>query len=149
MLTTPNTMAAFLYLRQGSHQPEAILDVNGEVDVALDNLATQAWSQGTDAFTVSVPRLRQFIDCTDTLLSELHTLVLEEGAPAPQYMTLFYDAAKTTFDHDKTLLRTYFSWLYLVLFQVNEGPRWGDFVTVYGVEEFTNLVRRRFAELLP
>jgi lysyl-tRNA synthetase class I len=150
MLTTSNTLAAFLYLRQGEAMPDPIMDNDSNIiDTMLDNIAVQAWSEGTDAFEVDVDRLDQFITNTNTMLSALETLVLEDGPHGPQYMILFYDAAKETFDHDKKLLRTYFSWLYLVVFGVNEGPRWGDFVTVYGVPEFTALVRRRFTELSP
>jgi lysyl-tRNA synthetase class I len=79
----------------------------------------------------------------------LETLELDPDEPvAPQYMTLFYDAAKDVFDHDKTQLRTYFAWLYFVIFQRKEGPRWGEFVQVYGAANFTAFVRQRFQELV-
>lgn len=149
MLTTPNILAAFLYLQLGQNMPDAILDDEGEIDVELDNAALEAWSEGLNEFTVDTARLARFIDCTDKLLSELEALVLDDTVPSPQYMTLFYDAAKDTFDHDKTQLRTYFLWLYLILFQVQDGPRWGEFVSIYGVDEFCTMARKRFAKLLP
>jgi lysyl-tRNA synthetase class I len=128
--------------------PVAILDDEGNVDTVLDNAALEAWSEGVNDFTVDTARLARFIECTHGLLSALEALVLDDTEHSPQYMTLFYDAAKDCFDHDKTQLRTYFAWLYLVLFQVPAGPRWGEFVCVYGVDNFCAMVRRRFDELL-
>ena len=149
MLTQPNILAAYLYLQSGEGMPTVILDAEGNIDVAADNAAIEAWSTGNDPFEVDVDRLSRFIVRTDTLLQELETLELDPDEPvAPQYMTLFYDAAKDVFDHDKTQLRTYFAWLYFVIFQRKEGPRWGEFVQVYGAANFTAFVRQRFQELV-
>jgi len=52
------------------------------------------------------------------------------------------------FDNDKSQLRTYFRWLYLVVLGAEDGPRWGEFITVYGVDNFVTLVERRFRNLL-
>jgi hypothetical protein len=149
MLTRPNILAAYLYLQSGEGMPTVILDAEGNIDVAADNAAIEAWSTGNDPFEVDVDRLSRFIVRTDTLLQELEQLELDPAEPvAAQYMTLFYDAAKDVFDHDKTQLRTYFAWLYFVIFQRKEGPRWGEFVQVYGVTNFTAFVRQRFQELV-
>jgi lysyl-tRNA synthetase class I len=148
MLTTPNILAAYLYLHQHTPMPAQVLDDDGEHDVVADNAAIVAWSEGSDTFEIDTVRLARFIERTATLLSELQTLVLEDTPAAPQYMTLFYNAAKDTFDHDKALLRTYFAWLYTVLFGRAEGPRWGEFVDIYGVEPFVALVETRFHNLI-
>jgi hypothetical protein len=148
MLTTPNILSAYLYLRTGDPIPEPVLDDTGEPNIEADNAAMLAWSECTNVVAVDTSRLALFIARTDTLLSDLQTLELEDGPAAPQYMTLFYNAAKDTFDHDKTLLRTYFAWLYMVLFGRPEGPRWGEFVEVYGVESFVTLVQTRFSNLI-
>ena len=134
MLTQPNILAAYLYMRLGEQMPED---------------APDEWFLEPDPFTVDLSRLRRFIVMTEVLLIDLEQLELDPAQPAgPQYMTLVYDAAKDVFDHDKTQLRTYFRWLYLVVFQREEGPRWGDFIDVYGVENFIALVRQRFEELV-
>jgi hypothetical protein len=149
MLTRPPILAAYLYLQSGEGMPVAILDDEGNIDVAADNAVIEAWASGSDTFEVDIDRLSRFIVRTDTLLQELETLELDPDEPvAPQYMTLFYDAAKDVFDHDKTQLRTYFAWLYFVIFQRKEGPRWGEFVQVYGAANFTAFVRQRFQELV-
>jgi lysyl-tRNA synthetase class I len=149
MLTTVNTLAAFLYLRQEEPMPEPILLEDGEVDIAADDIQLQEWSTRPVTQEYDMDRLERFIARTEQLLSELETVELDPNELSPpQYMTLFYDAAKDVFDHDKQLIRTYFSWLYLVLFQRNEGPRWGEFVAVYGVEEFNEMTRERFSNLL-
>jgi hypothetical protein len=149
MLTRPNILAAYLYLRLGVDMPVPILDDEGNIDVAADNAAIEAWSTGSDPFVVDVDRLSRFIVRTDALLQELEQLELDPDEPAaPQYMTLFYEAAKDVFDQDKTQLRTYFAWLYFVIFQRKEGPRWGEFVQVYGATNFAAFVRQRFQELV-
>lgn len=134
MLTEPRLLATYLYLHQGEQMPED---------------APDEWFLQPDPFAVDLGRVERFLQATEAMLTQLEELVLDEAEPAsPQYMTLVYDAAKETFDHDRTMLRTYFAWLYLVVFQRDEGPRWGDFIDVYGVENFVALVRRRFGELL-
>jgi len=149
MLTSPETLAAFLYLRQAEPMPDPILDENGEVDVVADDAVIEIWSAGSDNLEYDLDRLDRFIVRTEQLLVDLVTLELTDEEPvSKQYMTLFYDAAKDVFDHDKTQLRTYFAWLYLVLFQRPEGPRWGEFVEIYGADEFATMVRECFANLI-
>ena len=153
MLTEPHILSAYLYLHTGEQMPEPVLDADGELDVAADNAAIEAWSQGSDPAVALLEmnrmRLRKFIAMTEVLLIDLEQIELDENEPAaPQYMTLFYDAAKDVFDHDKSQLRTYFAWLYYVVYQRSEGPRWGDFVEIYGVESFIAHVRNRFGDLI-
>lgn len=149
MLTNSNTLAAYLYHHQAEPMPEPIYDADGNIDIAADDAALEAWSQGSDNLEYNLDRLGRFIQRTEQLLDELVDLELTDEEPvSKQYMTLFYDAAKDVFDHDKTQLRTYFAWLYLVLFQRPEGPRWGEFVEVYGADEFVNMARERFANLI-
>ena len=134
MLVSPQLLATYLYLRQGEQMPAD---------------AEDSWFLEPDPFSVDQERLERFIVRTEQLLLELEQLELDPAELAPpQYMTLFYEAAKDVFDQDKSLLRQYFVWLYLIVFQRDEGPRWGEFVQVYGVEEFNRLVRERFANLL-
>lgn len=151
MLTQPNILAAYLYVKLGEQMPEPVLDEDGELlDPELDNEIVTAWALGKDEYeSPDLERLRRFIVETENLLTRLVELQLDSEQPAsPQYMSEVYEAAKATFDYDKTQLRTYFRWLYLVVFQREDGPRWGEFVDIYGVDEFCNLVRTRFASLI-
>lgn len=149
MLTQVNQLAAHLYLLQAEPMPEPILDDEGEIDVEADNAAIEEWSQGSDSLSYDTVRLERFIVRTEELLEELQVLELDETQDAsPQYMTLVYDAAKDVFDHDKKMIRTYFMWLYLVLFHRPDGPRWGEFIAVYGADNFAELVRERFGDLV-
>jgi hypothetical protein len=149
MLTQSNIFAAYLHLRVGEVMPSFQGDRKNLEDVAADNAAISAWSQGLETLDPLAGYYIRFIERTDQLLSELETLVLDNDNPVSgQYMTLFYDAAKDVFDQDTALIRNYFSWLYLVIFQKDSGPRWGEFVEVYGVAEFNATVRSRFAALI-
>jgi len=147
--TSTNVLAAYLYLHLSDAMPAPVLDADGEIDFAADDAALTAWSQSQETLDLDRTHLQPFLVQTELLLIDLEQLELDPAEPAgPQYMTLFYDAAKGTFDGDKTRLRTYFLWLYLVLFQKPDGPRWGDFVEIYGRTEFIEFARRRFAELI-
>lgn len=145
IMTTPNALAAFFYRLQGEQMPAPILDENGEFDIAADNAALEIWSSGADPFEIDTIKLEKFLSRTNGLLVELQNLELvEDETPAAQYMTLFYNAAKDVFDGDSKKIRTYFSWLYMIVFQRTEGPRWGEFVSIYGVDNFISLVYNRF-----
>jgi len=134
MLTQPNILAAYLYLHLGEQMPED---------------APDEWFLEPDPFAVDMDRLERFILRIDQMLNELQELELDpEQDAAPQYMTLVYDAGKDVFDQDKSQLRTFFRWFYLVVYQREEGPRWGDFIEIYGVDNFDAHVRERFGELI-
>lgn len=149
LLTRPNIFAAYLHLQTGEGMPSFQGDRENPEDVAADNAAIFVWSQGLEQPDPLSGYYIRFIERTEQLLSELETLVLVDDEPAAsQYMTLFYNAAKDVFDQDKALIRNYFSWLYLVIFEQDSGPRWGEFVEVYGVVDFNATVRRRFAALI-
>lgn len=101
----------------------------------------ERWALSTDDFELDLDRLVRFLEDVRVLCVRLL------ADPDSDYMTHFYDAAKETFDGDKTQIRTWFTWLYLVIFQRPNGPRWGEFVKFYGVENFVDLVENRFANL--
>ena len=44
MLTTTNTLAAYLYLHLGDQMPAPVLNEDGEIDVVADNAAIEAWA---------------------------------------------------------------------------------------------------------
>ena len=142
MLTNVSTLAAYLYLHQADQIPAPILNSDGQIDIEADNAAIEAWSSIGDEISFDMLRLERFIIDVEVLLTRL------EQHGEEDCMTLFYDSAKATFDQDKSQIRTWFGWLYLVVFQRHEGPRWGEFVQAYGVDEFVALVRNRFDNLI-
>ena len=157
-LTTPSILAAYLYLKQAEQMPkfdyEVSKNASEEVIAALEQERCQreeAWFMAPEPepFEVDITRLAKFIKQTEQLFAEIEALTLIPDEPAgPQYQTLFYDAAKEVFDHDKKLIRTYFLWLYLVINHKPSGPRWGDSVVISGVDTFVAHARGRFAALL-
>jgi hypothetical protein len=147
MLTTENKLQAFLYLNLSEDlMPLPVLDPEGDLNVEADNSALEAWSVATDAYErIDSVYLGRFIKRTETLLRAVEDA--SEGTEPADYMAMFYDAAKDVFDQDKSMIRTYFMWLYLVFMGTREGPRWGDFVVLYGVDDFLSTMRERFATL--
>lgn len=130
MLAEPNVVAAYLYLHLGEQMPDD---------------ADEEWFLSPDPVARNFGKVPQFISETEQLLNDLDENTCNTSE---EIMFFFYEAAKRTFDQDKTMIRTYFQWLYLIVLQRPDGPRWGDFVMVYGIEEFQNLVRYRFTDLI-
>jgi hypothetical protein len=59
---------------------------------------------------------------------------------------LFYAHAKQAFGEDKDSIRRFFAMLYLLLFGRDHGPRWGQFVTIVGVDLFCARVSALLAD---
>lgn len=130
-LANPNTVAAYLYLHLAEQMPED---------------APDEWFLQPDPANIDVARIEMFVrECT-FLVTSLESM--SDGCSTEDYQTLFYDAAKATFDEDKKMIRTFFMWLYLILFETDSGPRWGEFVSAFGRERFAHLMRTRFENLI-
>lgn len=147
MITTPKILSAYFFLKMADKMPAPVLGEDGKIDIEADNAALEVWSKKRTTLTFDNATLEKFINRTEQLLEEIEILKVDETQPlGPQYMTLFYDAGKEVFGEAQ--LRTYFSWLYFIIFQRDEGPRWGEFVNVCGAQEFVDHARKRFAELI-
>lgn len=138
----PQVLAAYLYLHMGETPPDPVLDDEGNIDLEADNRVFSEWALGTESFAVNVQEVERFLNDLSILIVDLRN-----ENDHSQYMTHFYNAAKRTFDGDKTRIRTWFTWLYLIVLQRPEGPRWGDFVQICGVENFIDILYDRFDNL--
>lgn len=65
---------------------------------------------------------------------------LPEDATIEQIQTIFYDTAKKCYGDNKNSIRDFFSDLYCVTFDKMSGPRWGVFVSLYGVQNYCMLI---------
>lgn len=106
--------------------------------------ATDEWFLQPDDFHVDHDLLVKFLKDVDDLLDRLDERELRNDT---DFMVDFYDAAKATFDGDKTQIRTWFKWLYLIVFQKPDGPRWGEFVQIYGAKPFREKLYKRLIEI--
>lgn len=123
-------LSAYLFLHLGEQMPED---------------APDDWFLGPDPVTSFIKdHIRAFIDSTDRLMHDLQYGTFDGPS---DIMSQFYDAAKRTFDGDKSLIRTYFQWMYIILLQKPDGPRWGEFVSVYGVDSFVEMYYDRLNNL--
>lgn len=146
MLTEPNRLQGFLYVYLGERMPAPILNDDGEIDIEADNEALERWSSLSENYVpIDEEILRSFIYRTEQLLIEVEEM--PEGTSSADYMTLFYDAAKDTFNQDKNMIRTYFQWLYLLTLKELSGPRWGDLVVSFGPENFVTRVRTTLSNI--
>jgi len=128
-------VGAYLYLHLGDQMPPV------HPDPDKDDEIIELWSLTPDPPKMDLVRVRRFLDDLDDLLVDLPSIEPEN------YMARFYEAAKKTFDHDKSQIRTWFMWLYLIVFQMPEGPRWGEFVEIYGPDNFTTKVKARLFDI--
>jgi lysyl-tRNA synthetase class 1 len=64
---------------------------------------------------------------------------LAQGSAAQDIQSLVYEAGKA---HEFDNLRDWFKALYEVLLGQSQGPRFGSFVALYGIEETRQLIKR-------
>lgn len=128
------TVAAYLSLHLYEPMPEN-----------LSNEEFIEWAMRPEPNEISLVDVRAFLDSTSILLSEIRNGIFNSPS---EIMYHFYEAAKRTFDDDTSKIRTYFKWLYLIVFQKEDGPRWGEFVWIYGQQKFVDLMNERFNNLI-
>lgn len=131
--------AAYFYLHMAERQP---VDADDE------------WFLSPEPNQVpDIDRVLQFLhglDCLVNRLHELEAMSLPAGGPemteeSVQYE--FYEAAKATFGTEKHEIREFFILLYQLITETSSGPRWGQFVTMFGLDGFMNLLETRFTEI--
>jgi len=66
--------------------------------------------------------------------------VMPDTYSAEEIQTEIYQIGK---DHNFTNLRDWFSLIYQVLFGKSEGPRFGSFVAIYGIDRTIQLIKDR------
>jgi len=146
MLTTVNRLQAFLYINLGEQMPEPILDEEGDIDVQADNEMLERWYFAREDYArIEESVLERFIIRTEQMLNDIENM--PDTSESEDYMVHFYDSAKDVFNQDKRMIRTYFSWLYLLMLREHSGPRWGDFVVSYGQQNFVNMMRGKLEVL--
>lgn len=128
------TVAANLYLNGSPIVPEDHEDAFYDGNPAVRG---PSLLETTEAFLEGLGRL------LDTLLDmDRYGTFTEEEV---QYE--FYEAAKLTFGTEKNEIREFFRLLYLLVTRTPNGPRWGQFVLAFGLDNFIDLLQSRCNEL--
>lgn len=139
--TEAHNLVVCLYLRS-DQMPEGIFkdsDNPTPEEIERDNRILERWSSGSmeederviQELKEDVPVfLRQF----PMLIEELQSL--PEDASETDIQTLFYDHAKLAFGEDKKSIRRFFILTYQVMLGTDSGPRFGQFVSLYGRDKF-------------
>lgn len=94
----------------------------------------------TSADARSEEQILEFVEGLNELVGALQTY---EYDTEEVIQSLFYDQAKATFGESKADIRDFFKMLYMFLFQRTSGPRWGQFVHIFGVDQFVDLCMRK------
>ncbi len=114
-MVCPNSIGAFLFVKINMDDPNA--------DIPVD----EAISLGN-----------RLIKACDEIFTLINDEMTEEEI---QYE--MYEIGKRHYGIDKKILREWFRDLYLLLYGQQSGPRWGTWISMFGVENFKNLLRDR------
>jgi len=83
-------------------------------------------------FNAGLERIVSFLEGNDT-------------ATEDEIQTEFYESAKVAFGDDRSSIRAFFRLMYILVLQTNSGPRWGQFVAIFGINEFLLQIRDRLS----
>jgi lysyl-tRNA synthetase class I len=123
MTPSIQNLRAFYYLLEAEQMPEN---------------APDEWFLPKEESVRSEEQVQSFVTQTLNLLENLTTLETEEDI-----QSLFYSTAKAAFGEEKSSIRDYFKMLYLLILQKENGPRWGQFVLMFGRDEFIERLTSR------
>lgn len=111
----------------------------------------EAWYTPKEATEspVDPERVRMFLEGLGGLLVRLQELHDDpDGWTEENIQFEFYEAAKATFGTEKTQIREFFIYAYLLMTRTPNGPRWGQFVIMFGLDHFMEKLHYRFTEPL-
>lgn len=124
-----NRLRAYFYLLEAEQMPED---------------APDEWFLPQPSSETRTPeQIDSFVLQTQGLMKDLQHLNTEE-----EYQIAFYNRAKMAFGEDRASIKIFFQMLYLLLFQRNHGPRWGQFVQMIGRERFIQTLQERLSNPL-
>jgi len=145
-----NHFAAYFYLHmEPLSPPPPPEDVPAEEWKAYDDvfMAFQNTSQNIDV-DARLKHVRTFLEGLAFLVQDLGVLCGTDHWTEENIQGLFYASAKSTFGDEKSSIREFFKLLYLVVFQTESGPRWGQFLMIVGYDRFVEIIKER-SEVLP
>jgi lysyl-tRNA synthetase class 1 len=122
------------------YAPGATPDKFPQLDGLIDNAIAYYLDHILPARHYRVPTAEE-AQALQKVLSLLDDMA--ENAPAEDIQTAFYSLGKDLYG--KQNLRDWFKLLYETLFGTPQGPRLGSFVTIYGVENTKELVKKALA----
>lgn len=127
--TTSRRLGAYLYLK---------LENCFEYNIVLNDI-----SDNVEKYLMLGSKFNVALNDLDNQLTNLQL----GGEPDEiTIQTVFYDVGKKYYGIDKEQLREWFRHLYLLLFEKEDGARWGQFVKLLGIPHFLEMVRNKAAD---
>ena len=99
-----------------------------------------AWQMSPEVFPYDRDEVARFLNSFDWLLRQIEEMN-EDELTDDAIMVPFYDAAKMAYGEEKTSIRKFFRYMYILLFHAESGPRWSQFIRATGTDYFLKLVR--------
>ena len=98
------------------------------------------WQMSPEVFPYDQDEVTRFLYGFDWLLHQIEEMN-EDELSDEAIMIPFYDAAKMAYGEEKTSIRKFFRYMYILLFHAESGPRWSQFIRATGTDYFLKLVR--------
>lgn len=143
-------VTAFLYLQMAEQPPLQDYDPEDPEAVAAASAADELWYGPQDPSEPVVDRevVKTFIIGAGRLFARLQELQDADDLSEDTIQFEFYEYAKSTFGTDKKEIRQFFLYLYQMLTNTPNGPRWGQFVMIFGLDSFIEKMQDRFSDPL-
>lgn len=142
-----NVIRGRLFLFLGESRPIPFRDqFFSDEDLAAADAEYIEWQASPETQPLDQPDVDRFLDGFYWLVDQLRSMD-ETALSDDELMVPFYDAAKFAFGDDKSSIRKFFRYMYIILFSSESGPRWSQFVRATGIEYFLKVVEERTSSL--
>lgn len=101
-----------------------------------------AWQMTPETQPLDVADVDRFLVGFSWLIEQVRQMN-EDELTDDEIMVPFYDAAKMVYGEERTAIRNFFRYMYILLFRSESGPRWSHFIRAVGSDYFLRLVEER------
>ena len=117
-------------------------DFETDEDYEAAGEAWVAWQMTPETQPLDVADVDLFLSSFGWLVEQIQSMD-ETTLTDDEIMVPFYDAAKRAYGEDRSAIRRYFRYMYILLFRSESGPRWSQFIRAVGSDYFLRLVEER------
>lgn len=135
-------MPAHLSAYQNSMKED---DYTNEERIALAE-EYERWQLSPDPTVINTTEISLFVQGLRWLIDQLNANFTDASSDE-EIQAVFYEAAKRSFGEEKSSIRNFFRYLYLVLFGTESGPRWSQFVRAMSMQRFLQVLEERTESL--
>lgn len=114
--------------------------ISDSLEYRLGSISAYLYMLGTDEEeSITLDDAWNFLQGIQYICEQL--VNLNENSTEADIQYHFYEGAKIAYGDDKGEIRRFFKYLYRLVLGQDSGSRWGQFVSILGVENFINQLR--------